>query len=497
MTLEQSPLLGRIREIQDSGDTGLLALSHNGQVVTVYFHQGLISAVSTSNKKHRLGQYLAKYCGLENGEVDALAEEARKCRALLGETAVAKSLLNRSELQEIVQEQATQVLAQALKDNLEAQAFKKEPPAPLYMPAQLDHAHLLLEIARNNLQPFKLDPGMMITLANGKHPPSLPWYPAELSVLGELKQPRTMEELAVATGLDYPRLSKILFVFEALRLISFADRRPAKATALVEHEGLPYESLVPAIRKTGLSDKLEAMREEWSFTGEQFKTLKVRISEMAAAGKAKVVMITSAEPQDGKSLICANLAVAYSKDPGRNVIVLDCDLRNPTQNKYFGISHTPGLLGYLMSERLRPYCYMRRLDNLYLLMAGGVASNPVEMLSLDKMRQLIAHLKAEFNTVIIDSPPLAPISDAQILTSLADGVVLVVRSGKTSYRSIENGLKAIDKAKVMGVVFNDVKPVLFNTQYDYRYYHYGHRGKYPYHYAKPSGTRPPKKTYLE
>jgi capsular exopolysaccharide synthesis family protein len=487
--------LERIRQIQESGESGFLTLEKGGQAIKVIFREGLINAVSTNMSQHQIGQYLAKRGYVEEKEIDGLVQESRRHKALLGETAVSKTMLDDAELVELVQAQAAQVLAHAIKFNFEVDAFTRTPPPSMFVPARIDHTHLLLELARNNLRPFKLNPAMLITLRNGKTLPPLPWYPAELSVLSELKAPKTIHELAVATGLEYPRLSKILCVLDSLDLLGLVESAPTETTALVRREGFPYEALVPEIRRTGVSDKLETIRDEDSFISEQFKTLKVRLNEPSLGREVKVITVSSPDTKDGKSLICANLAASFALDPGRKVILLDCDFRNPSLHKYLGITAEPGLQGYLEADYLQSYCYMRRLDKLYVLTAGGIAPNPVELLSLDRMRSLIAYLKVEFDTVVIDSPPLGPISDTQILTAMSDGLLLVVRSGRTSYRSIEAGFKNMDRSKLLGVIFNDVKPVMFNTQYDYKYYYYGRHGQYPYGQRRP--PRPRLKTYLE
>jgi len=138
---------------------------------------------------------------------------------------------------------------------------------------------------------------------------------------------------------------------------------------------------------------------------------------------------------------------------------------------------------------------MRRVKNLYLLTAGGVSAKPLELLSLEKMRKLIEYLRTEFDTIIVDAPPLSPISDARILMGLSDAVVLVVRRGKTPYSGIERAFKVIDRKKLLGVVLNDVKPMLFHTHYDSGYYRYGKKGIYPYASTRKSRTR--SKSYLE
>jgi receptor protein-tyrosine kinase len=123
---------------------------------------------------------------------------------------------------------------------------------------------------------------------------------------------------------------------------------------------------------------------------------------------------------------------------------------------------------------------MRRLENLFLMTAGGRSSNSVELLSLEKMRNFIQYLRSEFDTIILDAPPIAPISDCQILAGLSDGLILVVRSGKTSYANIERAVRFLDPSKLLGLVLNDVPPLLFNTQYDPSYYGSASLGRFPY-----------------
>jgi capsular exopolysaccharide synthesis family protein len=264
--------------------------------------------------------------------------------------------------------------------------------------------------------------------------------------------------------------------------------KPAEAQPPGKVGPFRFGLFVPEIRRSALSEKLQTIHREGSFVSEQFKTLKIKV------GDVKVITISSPQTEDGKTLIAANLAASFSKDPGRRVLVADCDLRNPSLHRVLGIRPDPGLLGYLENAHLKPYCYMRRFENLYVMTAGGIAPNPIELLTQGKMKQLIESLKADFDTVIIDSPPFAPISDAQILTGLSDGLVLVVRCGKTSYRNIEKTYASLDRSKLLGVVLNDVKPMMFNTQYDYKYYHYKHRDHYPYKGTKPL---PKEKTYLD
>jgi len=105
--------------------------------------------------------------------------------------------------------------------------------------------------------------------------------------------------------------------------------------------------------------------------------------------------------------------------------------------------------------------------------SGGISESPTELLSLRKMQELIETLKKDFDTVILDAPPLSPIADARIVSGLSDGIILVVRSGKTSNRSTEDAFKNVDKKRLLGVVLNDVAPTSFNRYLHRYYYGYG------------------------
>jgi capsular exopolysaccharide synthesis family protein len=182
-------------------------------------------------------------------------------------------------------------------------------------------------------------------------------------------------------------------------------------------------------------------------------------------------------------------------EAGRRTIIVDCDLRNPTLYKNLGVAQEPGLIQHLSNGRLSPYCYTRRIGNLFFMTSGGVSENPIELLSLKKMKDFIKQLRGDFDTVILDAPPYSPIADARIISGLCDGLIMVIRRGKTSNRSIDTAFKTMDQSKLIGVVFNDVKPMLFNTHFNSGYYRYGSDSRYLY--AGSTRPRTRAKNYLE
>jgi Mrp family chromosome partitioning ATPase len=158
-----------------------------------------------------------------------------------------------------------------------------------------------------------------------------------------------------------------------------------------------------------------------------------------------------------------------------------------------GVSAEPGLLQYLENPSLGPYCFVRRIENLYFMTTGGVATNPIEILSMQKMKQLIERLRNDFDTIILDAPPYSPIADARIVTGLSDALIMVVRHGKTSYSAADHAFNAVDRNKLVGVVFNDVKATPFRPYAKTSYYYGDRKKELVYAGSNPKGP----KTYLE
>jgi capsular exopolysaccharide synthesis family protein len=281
----------------------------------------------------------------------------------------------------------------------------------------------------------------------------------------------------------------VLNTLNHINLLEVLPAQPEDCRALVKKERFPLELLVPEVGDGLISEQLETLRNEGSFVSEQFTSLKVKIVQRNIDAALQVVNITSPYMQDGKSLVSVNLAFSFARDAGRRVILIDCDLRRPSLHRYLGIQSDPGVIDFLSGGTLKPYCYMRRLRNLFVMTSGGEAENPVGLLSSERMRELLEYLRTEFDTILIDSPPLHPISDSRILCDLSDGTVLVVRRGKTPFGTLEKSLQSLDRKKLVGAVLNDVKPVPFHTYYNHGYYYYGSESAYPYQARKNRSRR--------
>jgi exopolysaccharide/PEP-CTERM locus tyrosine autokinase len=187
-------------------------------------------------------------------------------------------------------------------------------------------------------------------------------------------------------------------------------------------------------------------------------------------------MVTGAQPMDGKSLVAANLAVSIAQGMDHHVLLVDCDLRRPSLHKSFRLQAKQGLREYLEEGNvLAPYLLKTPVEKLTLLPAGQPSSSPSELLGSEKMQLLIQELKGRYpdRFIIIDSPPAHFTAESSSLFSMMDGVLLVVRAGKTSRKPVEDAITLIGREKIIGVVFNASIEVERDYRYYYRYYKSG------------------------
>jgi capsular exopolysaccharide synthesis family protein len=481
-----SPTIDEIRRLHHEAQTGLLILTHKGgERLEMFFREGMIEAASSTLRGYRLGDFLAKIQSIPTRELDAAASEARRQNVHFGEALVRAKLLSPALVGAAARRQATELVEHALNTDFRVDSFSNCLRS-YYVSAGVSFPQLMLELSRAGSPPLKTGDGTLISLSGSTDLSGFHWSPQELNVLTELRQPNTVGSLLASTNLDRSSLAKILGVLHGLELIEMQDTSPLGASinivptggaqdggSLAARTSFAFDKLTPVVTNAVLNEKLLVARQECSFVSEQFKNLKVRLTEPNSTSPLKVFTVSSADAQDGKSLVSAALAFSFAMDPGRRVIIVDCDLRRPGLEEYLGVTSEPGLLQYLASAGLRPYCYIRRIANLYFMTAGGVAPNAIEILSMRKMRQLIESLQKEFDTIILDAPPYSPIADARVVTGLSDGLIMVIRRGRTSYSSADRAFNAVDRNKLLGVVFNDVKPMPFHTYSDFGYYRYG------------------------
>lgn len=204
---------------------------------------------------------------------------------------------------------------------------------------------------------------------------------------------------------------------------------------------------------------------------EQYRTLRTNIQYSSVDKELKSIIITSPNPGEGKSTTIANLAIVFAQQ-GKKVLLVDADLRKPTIHYTFNINNTKGLTNLLMKKAsLGDVIQQTPVLNLFLLPSGTIPPYPAELLQSEMMSQLMDRLKASFDLILFDTPPILAVADAQILANKCDGSILVVKSGSTEK---EGAVRAKDilmssRSKLLGVVLNNkmMKDSPYQTTYYY------------------------------
>lgn len=222
-------------------------------------------------------------------------------------------------------------------------------------------------------------------------------------------------------------------------------------------------------RATGLVTVHDAS----SAGAEAYRTLRTNLIFSQSVQSLRTIVVTSAAPSEGKTTTAANMAVSFAQQ-GMRVLIVDCDLRRSRLHKMFAIPREPGLTEFVLGQMDQDAVTRETaVPGLYVLPSGQLPPNPAELLGGNKMRDALAKLSEAFDLVVLDTPPLLAASDAAILATLADGVVMVVRAGVTE---IEAGQQAIQQlasvgARVVGAVLNDpdAKVQKYGGYYKYEY----------------------------
>lgn len=204
---------------------------------------------------------------------------------------------------------------------------------------------------------------------------------------------------------------------------------------------------------------------------EAYRVVRTNLQFCQTDATLQTLLFTSAGPGEGKSTTIANSAVALAQT-GKKVLLLDCDLRKPVQHRIFQKSKM-GLTNHLAEDTpLAQLLQESGVPNLTLLASGPVPPNPSELLGSEKMRHLLAQLREQYDYVLIDAPPVIAVTDAAVLASKVDGVVLVLDAGEVRPEMAQQAKKLIQagKGRVLGAILNRVE---IDREHSYYYYYYG------------------------
>jgi capsular exopolysaccharide synthesis family protein len=261
------------------------------------------------------------------------------------------------------------------------------------------------------------------------------------------------------------------------------DHRLRSAEDITASLGLPVLGVVPhmsakhSIVARGQTVSLEPMSE----SAEAYRTVRTALFFGASGADAKTFLLTSPAPGDGKSTSASNLAIAMAQ-AGHRTLLIDCDFRKPTQHKIFELDDKAGLSSVIAGQvPLRDAIQRTRVARLQVLPCGPIPANPAEILNGKRFAQVMDVLVRAYDRIVIDSPPVMPVTDARILAASADVTLLVLRANKSTHRlsiHARDGLSSVG-ANVLGVIVNDVPRRGGSYGYGYGYGYYGTYGDGP------------------
>jgi capsular exopolysaccharide synthesis family protein len=230
---------------------------------------------------------------------------------------------------------------------------------------------------------------------------------------------------------------------------------------------------VPQIRTKGKNAFVHietiAAHSPESIPSESFRTLRTRIHFSKVVKDAKSILITSAAPSEGKSMVSSNLAISFAYAETRTVLV-DCDLRRSNLHNSYNIKKSPGLVDYFLGQApFESIIRKTEVKNLSIITAGKTSPNPSEIISSPRMQSFLQRLKNEFDLVIIDSPPIMAVTDSEILARLVDMSLLIVYAGKTKQEWTEECVNLLNNGNnsFLGILLNS-----YNYKEGYHSYHH-------------------------
>ena len=211
---------------------------------------------------------------------------------------------------------------------------------------------------------------------------------------------------------------------------------------------------------------LVSVGQEESLGAEKFRFLAVRLRQLRQSRPLKKILITSSIPQEGKSMVAANLACTLARRKRQKTLLLEGDLRRPTVAAEFGLGRIPGLCEWLSGQTKGINLYRLESLGLWVLPAGAAPQNPLELMQCGRLSPFMDKLQGWFDWIVIDSPPVLPLADTSVWSRLADGILLVTRKGTTEKQQLQRGLEAIEKSKLLGALVNSSSNAAHSDYYE-------------------------------
>jgi capsular exopolysaccharide synthesis family protein len=259
-------------------------------------------------------------------------------------------------------------------------------------------------------------------------------------------------------------------------LPDFTAETSARATLNAVSLARPVEKRLPEfvnwnVEAERVEPRLVAITQPHSNYCEEYRSLRTHILHKSQRQKLQSIVVASVGPSEGKSVTSLNLAWLLAQTDGVKALIIDSDLRMPSLSDYLGIETDKGLSEILAGRaNLEDSIIKLQPSGLHLLPGGEARSDVAELLSGPKFKEILREAREMFDFVIIDAPPLGIFTDATVLINHADGALMVIRSGRTSYATVDRILNKLPRERMLGVVLNESDEVLQETHYNYGYY---------------------------
>jgi capsular exopolysaccharide synthesis family protein len=324
---------------------------------------------------------------------------------------------------------------------------------------------------------------------------------SRITEAGQLGKVRILDPALVASKIKpNKKMNLLLGVFLGIGLgVGYAFLREfldntVKAVEHLERKGLTILGIIPDMQGASASKAAKAVsgpskggtdfrwrlityEDPKSPISESYRSLRTNVAYSSVDKKLKSLLISSSQPGEGKSTTTANLAIAFAQLRKKTLLV-DADLRKPVQHNVFGHPRGPGLSEYLINEvkDVDSIIQETKIENLYILTAGGLPPNPSELLGSDRMSQLIDKLEQEWDMILLDSPPIVAVTDASMISGEIDAIALIVKAGSTERSAVDRALDMVRnvKAPLIGAILNGASQESLGGKYAYYYSYYNY-----------------------
>jgi len=300
-----------------------------------------------------------------------------------------------------------------------------------------------------------------------------------VSIIEEARPPLQPSSPRVLLNTLLAALAGLALTIGLALIFEYLDDTVKTSEQVTQAVDLPALALVPRMSHQGLNGDSPLLWDGKSMEAEAYRTLRTNIQFSILDKRTKTLVVTSANPREGKTSTLVNLATAMAQ-AGLRVIVVDCDLRRPTVHQVFRLPNTRGITTLLLDETIRLEDVLRQppVPNLHVLTSGPLPPNPAELLGSRRMEAILVALKQRADIVLLDTPPCLSLTDAVVLAGRADGTILVAEWGATRMDALVQETATLKQvgATILGVVLNKFRSSRHHAYHYYRY-NYGTASK--------------------